>query len=63
MGVLVDSVREALQEFKRTKDEFELSKKMVSIGDYSIRCQQHAGIVYAEIATLKALKKVRRKKG
>ncbi len=59
MGILVDDVRRAFERFKENKDEFELGKTMVHIGDYSIRSQYNAGVVYSEIARLKALNKLR----
>lgn len=48
-------IRDAIKEYDKTGDIFELCSKMIQIGDISISCQSHADIAHTELRRLKNL--------
>ncbi len=53
MSIIKDTIRSALEDFRDTGDEFQLAQEMFHLGDYSIRCQQHAQIGYEMINVMR----------
>jgi len=53
MGILTSAVQKAFRDYSRSKSPYELAKAMFALGDYSIRSQRNANIVYAEIDNCK----------